>query len=78
MRRKPPVAQVGPGTDVGTYVVEERLGSGGFGTVFLARRGEQRYAVKLVSLSAVGEWGVREVLALSRVNHPNVAGLRGF
>jgi serine/threonine protein kinase len=78
LRRRPPLPRVEPGTDVGSYIVEEQLGSGGFGTVYLARRGEQRYAVKLVPLAQVGEWGVREVLALSRVRHPNVAGLHGF
>jgi serine/threonine protein kinase len=70
--------QVRPGTEVGSYRVEARLGAGGFGTVFRAHRGGQRYALKLLSLEEVGEWGVREVLALSRVSHPHVVRLHGF
>jgi len=77
-RRREPAPRVEPGTEIGSYTLERRLGAGSFGTVYLARRSEQRYAVKLVSLKEVGEWGVREVVALSRVSHPNVAGLRGF
>jgi serine/threonine protein kinase len=77
-RRRPGVAQVGPGTDVGSYVVEAPLGAGGFGTVFRARRGGQLYALKLLSLAEVGPSAIREVLALSRVRHPNVVGLHGF
>src|SRR5690242_3224682 len=77
-RRLPSVEQVGPGTDVGSYVVEAPLGAGGFGTVFRARRGGQLYALKLLSLAEVGRSAIREVLALSSVHHPNVVGLHGF
>jgi eukaryotic-like serine/threonine-protein kinase len=76
--RKLQAPRVEPGTDVGSYLVEARLGAGGFGTVFRARRGGQAYALKLLSLEEVGEWGVREVLALSRVRHPHVVRLHGF
>jgi hypothetical protein len=77
-QQRPGVAQVGPGTDVGSYVVEAPLGAGGFGAVFRARRGDQLYALKLLSLAEVGSSAIREVLALSRVRHPNVVGLHGF
>ena len=70
--------QVGPGTDVGSYVVDARLGTGGCGTVFRAQRGGQLYALKFLPLREVGHSGLREVLALSRVSHPNVVGLHGF
>ncbi|HYH96820.1 serine/threonine-protein kinase [Hyalangium sp.] len=77
-RRRPKVAEVGPGTDVGSYMVEAPLGSGGFGTVFRARRGGQLYALKVLSLAEVGPSAIREVLALSRVHHRHVVGLHGF
>jgi serine/threonine protein kinase len=56
------VLEVSPGTDVCGYAVEAQLGEGGFGTVFRAQRGGERYALKLLPLEEVGEWGVRELL----------------
>jgi serine/threonine protein kinase len=58
--------------------VEERLGAGGFGTVFRAESGGELQALKLLALQDVGEWAEREVVALARVKHPNVVQLRGF
>jgi serine/threonine protein kinase len=77
-RRKPVAPEVGPGTDVGSYVVEAPLGAGGFATVFLARRGGQLHALKLLSLRDHAGWAEREVLVLTHVRHRNVAQLRGF
>ncbi|XXF78377.1 serine/threonine-protein kinase [Myxococcaceae bacterium GXIMD 01537] len=68
---------VPPGTDVGGYTVEEKLGAGGFGAVYLARRGEWRYALKLIPLAALGEWAEREVAILLRLKHPNLVRIRG-
>jgi serine/threonine-protein kinase len=75
--KKGRVPEVSPGTDVGGYVVEAQLGEGGFGTVFLAQRGGELYALKMLPLEEVGEWGVREMLTLARVQHPNVVRLLG-
>jgi hypothetical protein len=77
-RRRTPAAQVGPGTDVGSYVVEAQLGEGGYGTVFLAWRGGKPYALKVLPLAEVGASAIQEVLALSRVSHPHVVHLHGF
>jgi eukaryotic-like serine/threonine-protein kinase len=77
-RRQRREQEVGPGTDVGSYLVEARLGAGGFGTVFRARRGGQDCALKLLSLAEVGPSAIREVLGLSRVSHRNVVRLKGF
>ncbi len=77
-RRKPLAPEVAPGTDVGSYRVDARLGAGGFGTVFRAERGGELYALKALSLQEMGAWAEREVVVLARVKHPNVARLRGF
>jgi eukaryotic-like serine/threonine-protein kinase len=76
-REKGGVPDVSPGTDVGGYVVEAQLGEGGFGTVLRAQRGGALYALKLLPLEEVGEWAVRELLNLAKVQHPNVVRLLG-
>jgi serine/threonine-protein kinase len=66
------------GTQVAGFEVEEERGSGGFGTVYKARRGGGLFALKLIRLQgAGGEWGEREVDILRKLRHPNVVGFRG-
>ncbi|WP_224241622.1 serine/threonine protein kinase [Hyalangium gracile] len=77
-RRHTSGVRLEPGTEVGPYVVARRLGAGGFGTVFLARRGGQAHALKFLSLEHHSGWAEREVVVLSRVHHRHVASLRGF
>ncbi|WXH32800.1 Serine/threonine-protein kinase PknD [Myxococcus stipitatus] len=60
------------------YTVERRLGSGGFGAVYLALCEGQAYALKLLDLARVGGRVEREVSILLQLNHPNVVGIHGF
>ncbi len=57
------------GEVVGGVTLEERLGAGGFGTVFRARRGDTLFAVKLLYLPHVGRWALRELEVLLRLYH---------
>lgn len=59
------------------YRLEQRIGEGGFGQVFLARRGRRRYALKFIRLLVGGAWGRRELSVLVHVRHPNVVRLFG-
>ncbi|HYV47710.1 MAG TPA: serine/threonine-protein kinase [Myxococcaceae bacterium] len=72
-----------PGTQVGRYVIEEKLGQGGMGVVYAAYDPSlaRRVSLKLI-LSAEGEEVVdskarlqREAQALARLHHPNVVAV---
>ncbi len=79
----PPAAGDVAGREIGPYVLQRHLGSGGSGDVFLAtRRGdgyEQRVALKLIrapSLAADARHRFRsECRALARLDHPGIARL---
>ncbi|MFP2927221.1 serine/threonine protein kinase [Pyxidicoccus sp. 3LG] len=79
MRLRPPTASIAPGTVVGGYTVERKLGEGGYGTVYLGRASEGGlFALKFLSLEGVERWGEREVsilLRLQHLAHPNVVRL---
>jgi serine/threonine protein kinase len=77
-----------PGTQVGFYTVETRLGAGGFGAVYRVRRGGALYALK-ISMSRLGDVSSddrrhmedrlsREVAALSALRHDNIVRVHGF
>jgi serine/threonine protein kinase len=66
-----------PGTEVRGFLTEQPLGSGGFGTVYRARRGELRYALKFIRCREAGGWARREVESLLRVSHRNVVAFEG-
>jgi serine/threonine protein kinase/tetratricopeptide (TPR) repeat protein len=73
------------GRTLGQYVVIDRLGAGGMGEVYRARdtKLEREVALKVVTAPAPGSSdtarGLRkEALALSRLNHPNIATVYDF
>jgi serine/threonine protein kinase len=65
------------------YLIEEQLGTGGFGAVYLARDLKllsKRVVIKLLhEKSLQNEWAVRkfkhEIEALTRIDHPGVVGV---
>ncbi|MCH9686119.1 MAG: serine/threonine-protein kinase [Deltaproteobacteria bacterium] len=69
-----------PATTIGRYEIVERIGSGGMGTVYVARdpRLDRRVALKLLRVSpsidaeATRRRMRREAHALARLTHPNV------
>jgi serine/threonine protein kinase len=71
-----------PGTQVGPYVIVDRIGRGGMGQVFLGndRRLQRKVALKgLLSSSHGAEHErtriLREARAAARITHPNVAAI---
>ena len=64
------------GTLIGNYEVKERLGKGGFGTVYLAYHPglERTVAIKVLDLEdeVIGKRFVREARAACQIEHPNV------
>lgn len=63
---------------IGSWDVQRRLGAGAMGEVFLARRGDQRAALKLVAKRYAGDDAFtqrfqREIALLSKFDHANVA-----
>ncbi|ATB34811.1 hypothetical protein CYFUS_000218 [Cystobacter fuscus] len=66
-----------PGVDVGGYHLEARLGTGGQGSVYRARREGGVFAVKLIPLALARTWGQRELEVMARLKLPGVAALEG-
>jgi eukaryotic-like serine/threonine-protein kinase len=73
-----------PGFQLGSYVVEERLGRGGMGEVYAARDTalNRRVAVKVLPPALAGDLDRvarlrREAQFLAALNHPNVAQVHG-
>jgi eukaryotic-like serine/threonine-protein kinase len=79
----PPVAATLVGRSVGAYVIEAEIGRGGMGSVWRARRIDERYegtvAVKFLHASWIGRQGERhfqsEGRLLGRLDHANIARL---
>ena len=68
-----PAAQIAPGTQLGPYCIEARIGAGGMGEVYRARdtRLNRLVAVK-VSAAQFSERFEREARAIAALNHPNI------
>jgi len=64
------------GTEIGRYVLAERIGAGGMGNVYRARdpKLDREIAVKLVagSLESAQQYLEREAQAMAKLSHPNV------
>lgn len=69
-------AALGAGANLGAYVLEARIGSGGMGDVFRAldTRLDRKVAIKICT-SRFSERFEREAKVLSALNHPNVCTL---
>src|SRR4051812_45383635 len=73
------------GQTFGHYTILEKIGAGGMGHVYRARdmRLERDVAIKVLPPGSLAEAGTRkrfrqEALALSKLNHPNVATVHDF
>jgi eukaryotic-like serine/threonine-protein kinase len=66
-----------PYTQVGRYLILDRIGSGGMGDVYAARDPEldRRVAIKLLRSPRSGARLLREARALARLAHPNVVAV---
>jgi serine/threonine protein kinase/tetratricopeptide (TPR) repeat protein len=81
--RVAPVSATLVGRNVGPYVIEAEIGSGGMGSVWRARRVDDRFettvAVKFLHASWIGLQGEQRFRAegqiLGRLDHPNIARL---
>jgi eukaryotic-like serine/threonine-protein kinase len=76
-RRQPPPV-LDPGTRVAGYEVVHRLGTGGYGTVYLAHGTTSLVALKVLPLERSRGWEEREVDVLRRMKHPGVVRLLGY
>lgn len=73
-----PLPELTRGTRVAGYEVEARLGAGGYGTVYLARCGAARVAMKLLPLESSQGREEREVDVLRRSKHTHIVRLYGY
>jgi eukaryotic-like serine/threonine-protein kinase len=79
----PPAAATLSGRTVGAYIIEAEIGRGGMGSVWRARRVDDRFedtvAIKFLHASWIGLEGERrfqsEGRMLGRLDHPNIARL---
>ncbi len=77
--RSPNAPRFSPGTEIGDYIVQRRLGVGGMGEVYLAEQKSMKRPVALkvlqpdlVSDKSYLERFYREVRTLAQIEHPNI------
>lgn len=68
------------GSRLGNWLIERELGSGGMGTVYLARENERQAALKVLAAELARDPGFqqrfqREIDALRQLDHPNIVRL---
>ncbi len=78
-------SELEPGDRVDSYVIESKLGAGGFATVYKARHGDSGKMVALKMLNAdaaldksVLRRFVREAEAVNLIDHPNIVQVLGY
>ncbi len=65
------------GDSLGGFCLEACLGSGTYGTVYRARRGDELYALKLLYLPLTGAWASRELEVLLRLQSVGLVKVDG-
>jgi serine/threonine protein kinase len=77
--------QLSPGDRIDQWVIQDRLGEGGFATVYQARHADngQKVALKLLNADAALDKNVlrrflREAEASTLIDHPNIVQVLGF
>jgi serine/threonine-protein kinase len=65
------------GDTVGGFLLEAKLGEGGYGVVYRARRGGRLYAVKFLYLPRVEAWAWRELEVMLRLRRVGTLRLEG-
>ena len=77
--------ECGPGATLGHYQLVEKIGAGGMGEVFRAhdQHLDRDVAIKVLPPGTLGDESARkrfrkEALALSKLNHPNIATIHDF
>lgn len=71
---------IAPGTQIGKYVIEREIGSGGFSTVYIGynSKTKETHAFKCIDRKAITNLNIvqyveNELRIYSRLNHPNIA-----
>ena len=79
------IGECAPGATLGHYHILEKIGAGGMGEVFRAHDEhlDREVAIKVFPPGTLGDESARkrfhkEALALSKLNHPNIATIHDF
>ena len=75
--------KIASGTEIHGFTIRTQIGSGAFSCVYLAQRGDELYALKVVSKCSLSHNGdserlQRELDAMAYLKHPNIVSLHEF